>query len=159
MGEVFLGIKDRELTQETTQEQLDPKQGPTANNLHLIRVEYRIGYLPRNWRRGRGKESILGVAKDGVLIILKSFHGKKKDTSSQNLQEALSEDWELKVEPEKVVAVKKNNEDQLQVLNKWRDLLDFEKSWRWLPILSRFSLPSTLGTRCFLDEVLLRPRQ
>jgi len=33
------------------------------------------------------------------------------------------------VQPEKVLAVRRNNEDQLQILIKWRDLPEFENSW------------------------------
>ena len=53
----------------------------------------------------------------------------KPDTPSQNLPAALTEDWELQVQPEKVLAVRRNNEDQLQILLKWQDLPEFENSW------------------------------
>lgn len=48
---------------------------------------------------------------------------------TQDLPAALTEDLELQVEPEEVKKVRKVEEDQLQVLIKWRNLPEFENTW------------------------------
>ena len=52
-----------------------------------------------------------------------------QNVQAQPLPAALSEGWELQVQPEKVLAVRTNSADQLEVLIKWQALPDFENSW------------------------------
>ena len=48
---------------------------------------------------------------------------------SQRLPVGLSEDWELKVQPSKVLVVRKNQQGELEVLIQWEDMVEFESSW------------------------------
>ena len=49
--------------------------------------------------------------------------------TSQPLPRCLDEDWELKVQPETVIAVRKNDAGQEEILVKWVDLPESENSW------------------------------
>ena len=48
---------------------------------------------------------------------------------TQPLPSALTADWELKVEPLDVVAIRQNQLKEIGVLIKWKGLPDFENSW------------------------------
>ena len=48
---------------------------------------------------------------------------------SQPLPPGLNEEWELNVEPAEVLAVRRNQQGELEVLVKWLNLPDFESSW------------------------------
>ena len=39
------------------------------------------------------------------------------------------EDWELKVQPSKVLAMRKNEQGELEVLIQWEDMPEFGSSW------------------------------
>lgn len=47
----------------------------------------------------------------------------------QQLPSDLNEEGELKVKPEAVLAHRYNQQGELELLIKWRDLLTFENSW------------------------------
>ena len=48
---------------------------------------------------------------------------------TQALPTALTTDWELKVEPLEALAIRKNSQDDLEVLIRWKNLPYFENSW------------------------------
>ena len=48
---------------------------------------------------------------------------------SQPLPAGLSEEWELKVQPSKDLAVRKNQQGELEVLIQWEDMPEFGSSW------------------------------
>ena len=48
---------------------------------------------------------------------------------SQPLPLAITEDWELQVQPEAIIAVRINEAGQEEVLMKWANLSEFENSW------------------------------
>ena len=66
---------------------------------------------------------------------------------SQPLPACLSDKWELKVQPKKILAIHLNATGQEELLVRWADLPEFENS-RELKTDIRFQL-STLRTRWF----------
>ena len=48
---------------------------------------------------------------------------------NQPLPLAITEDWELQVQPEAIIAVRINEAGQEEVLMKWANLSEFENSW------------------------------
>ena len=48
---------------------------------------------------------------------------------SQTLPNGLTDDWELKVQPSEVLAVRKNSQGNWVVLINWLDMPEFESSW------------------------------
>ena len=48
---------------------------------------------------------------------------------SQPLPVGLAEDWELRVQPSKVLDARRNSKSELEVLIQWEDLPEFESSW------------------------------
>jgi len=54
----------------------------------------------------------------------------KPDTPTQPLPSALTAGWELLVEPTQVLAKQQNTAGQCEVLIQWKDLLEFENSWK-----------------------------
>ena len=48
---------------------------------------------------------------------------------SQPLPPGLTEEWELKVEPAEVLAIRRNQQNEIEVLIRWLDLPEFESSW------------------------------
>ncbi|WVY93416.1 hypothetical protein V8G54_032504 [Vigna mungo] len=52
--------------------------------------------------------------------------------TSQPLPLFLADDWELKVQPTEALAVRRNQQGDLEILIRWKDLPDFENSWEAL---------------------------
>ena len=76
--------------------------------------------------------------------------------SSQPLPKYLSEDWELKVSPEEIIATRVNDAGQEELLVKWPDLLAFENSWELKSNFQQEFPDFHLGTRwIFRGGVLL----
>ena len=48
---------------------------------------------------------------------------------SQPLPAGLTDDWELRVQPSEVLAMRKNSQAELEVLIKWQDMPKFQSSW------------------------------
>ncbi|WVY98418.1 hypothetical protein V8G54_030569 [Vigna mungo] len=49
--------------------------------------------------------------------------------TSQPLPLFLADDWELKVQPADALAVRRNQQGEIEILIRWKDLPDFKNSW------------------------------
>ena len=54
---------------------------------------------------------------------------------SQSLPPGLIGEWELNVEPVEMFALRKNQQEELELLVKWKDLPNFESSWELATII------------------------
>ena len=77
--------------------------------------------------------------------------------NSQPLPTIITEDWELQVQPEEILATRLNSAGSEEVLVKWVDLPDFENSWELKSSLEKEFPDFHLGDKVDLQGgVLLR---
>ncbi|KAJ1377014.1 Chromo-like domain superfamily, partial [Sesbania bispinosa] len=81
------------------------------------------------------RELPLGSKVHSVFRISSLKKSIAANVTSQPLPPFLAEDWELQVQPAEALAVRKNVQGEPEILIKWKDLPDFEKSWEALSTL------------------------
>ncbi|XP_047171508.1 uncharacterized protein LOC124839662 [Vigna umbellata] len=72
--------------------------------------------------------------------------------TSQPLPLFLVDDWELKVQPAEALAVRRNQQGDLEIVIRWKDLPNFENSWEALSIIKEHFPDFHLEDKVYLVE-------